>query len=201
MLGVTRRCMAHAPQHIREMPAPGPHVAWIFCCAEAMGWPDPYLVEDLCCGAPTTGVIPDSGVLRAKHRPATAPMARCGHDDSTTRFMGSVEPKSPEAAEGAIPLWDRTMAEVGARRHPRSPIRPPGQGPPPVDNGTLHSMCALEWAATCFCAASPWSRTARSAPATTGPPLGTTTPPALRRRPRASRQTSQQGWHASSLVR
>ena len=112
LLGVTRRCMAQAPQHIREMPAPGPHVAWIFCCAEAMGWPDPYLVEDMCCGAPTSGVIPDSGVLRAKHRPATKPMARCGHDGRTTELMGSVEPRSPEAAEGAIPLWERTMAEV-----------------------------------------------------------------------------------------
>ena len=92
LLGVTRRCMAHAPQHVREMPAPGPHVAWTFCCAGAMGWTDPYLVEDLCCGAPTTGIIPDSGVLRAKHRPATMPMARCGHNDGTTRLMGSVEP-------------------------------------------------------------------------------------------------------------
>ena len=110
--GVSAECMQWAPPHVRDMPGEGPHVAWVYACCEAMKWPDPYLVTDLCCGAPTCGVVPDSGVLRAKDRPATAALSACGHNEYTERLMRRVEPTTPEAHEQSVALWTRTMEEV-----------------------------------------------------------------------------------------
>ena len=135
LLDVTRQCMDIAPPHVQAMPAPGPHIAWIHCCAMAMEWPDQYLVEDLCCGAPTSGNVPDSRVLRAKHRPAKQKLARCGHDANTLRLMARVQPSSPETAATAVLLWDRTMKEVMPGDMPGVPIEHQGKSLMPWTTG------------------------------------------------------------------
>ena len=135
LLDVTRRCMAMSPEHVQRMPAPGPHIAWLYCCATAMEWPDRYLIGDLCCGAPTSGDIPDSGVLRKKHRPMARRLARCGHDEEPLRVMSEIEPTSPEALEVAVPLWDRTMKEVMPGHIPGVPTEHQGVSRMPWTTG------------------------------------------------------------------
>ena len=142
--GVTAQCMAMAPAHVREMPEPGPHIAWLYCCTTAMEWPDTCLVEDLCCGAPTSGDIPDSGVLRAKHRPAAARLPRCGHDAYTRRLMAQAEPWSPETIEAAVPLWERTMKEVMPGDIPGVPREYQGTSPLPWTTGPFSKQALDE---------------------------------------------------------
>ena len=103
-----------SPAHLREAKPPLPHYAFASCVADAIGWPDEGLFEDLVLGAPCVGGCPDSGVFRECEQPASVAMDELAHGDWNRKVAASLFALrgKPEKRPDLVALWDRTQKEV-----------------------------------------------------------------------------------------
>lgn len=110
----TEELRSVAPNHIRHCTVQNAHLAFADVIRAALGLPDSNLVEDLCCGAPAIGDIPDSGCFRAVVRESSMCIHDLDHDAWNLELAAMVEAKAarPAPFECDALLWQRTMTEV-----------------------------------------------------------------------------------------
>jgi hypothetical protein len=113
--GASQRLSSLSPRWIRDS-APLPHYALIDCLIVAIGWPDTSLTTDPVCGAPCVGDIPNSGLFRPAHQPASIFFRDVNHEEWNRRVVQQLlqSAGTPQRKADAISLWERTQKEVSA---------------------------------------------------------------------------------------
>ena len=113
--GWSDKYRACAAAHVGEYQPPPLHVAAMDCLADAMGWPDPLLVEHATLGCPPVGEQPDSYTFRPKEEPAAMDIRDLDNDawldELVRRSTPTVASRTEKAAEHES-LWQRTQEEV-----------------------------------------------------------------------------------------
>jgi hypothetical protein len=103
-----------SPSFIRKSPAPLPHYALFECCIDALELPDERLGEDLVCGAPCVGEIPDSGNFRPVHDPESIHVEDLDNAAWHHQLVRDITAAAddPSLSEEHSELWSRTQKEV-----------------------------------------------------------------------------------------
>jgi hypothetical protein len=105
-----------SPHFIRCSPSPFPHYALFECCIDALDLPDDHLGEDLVCGAPCLGDIPDSGVHRPVRDPSSINIEDMDHREWHRQLVHDITTAASDPSRSAEfnALWARTLTEVDA---------------------------------------------------------------------------------------
>ena len=102
-----------APDWLQCWDEPFPHYALFECCIDAMELPDVRLPEDLCCGAPCVGDIPDSGNFCPNRDEPSIEVSDVDFRARQAEVMRSVAASGgdPDRHAENVELWARTETE------------------------------------------------------------------------------------------
>lgn len=112
--GWSRQLAECSPDFISSSTPPFPHYALFECAIDALELPDERLPEDLVCGAPCVGDIPDSGNFKLFDDPSAVEVDDLDHREWNARLVEDLTRagRDPAQAGDHVALWERTSKEV-----------------------------------------------------------------------------------------
>ena len=103
-----------APPWLLDSTPPIAHCALVECLNDVMGLPDDRLGEDLVCGMPCVGDIPDSGDFRADRAPAACNIDDLPHREWHDKIVSQLTDAGldPSRLDEHVSLMGRTTKEI-----------------------------------------------------------------------------------------